>query len=359
VKRIPALDTLRAVAILWVIVHHVSDSMHLRGVGLLAGRFLAFGNSGVDLFFVLSGYLIGSLLLAEVQSTGALDNSRFWSRRWLRTLPAYYVTLGLLYSLHLVSSSSGPWPNLPSYLVFVQPYANGPDTLRFAWSWSLCTEEWVYLLLPVAVSLVQGVSRLGAAGALRTVAAAAFLLSVGSRFWIYQQMQAGRVAPDHLTWTIYLVPHYRLDGLAAGLLTATLPKPPRSVWVSTARIAAAALVVALALVPRSGLLELQHFAPLALLYGTLVYTSVGDGWWPRLRIPGARIIADLSYSLYLMHPIAEKVVSSHVATSSLAARLVVFGIVSIALSLALRYGVEVPFLRLRDRSRLAAGVVLS
>ena len=95
-RRLPALDTLRGLAILSVV------AFHFRGVYLGEAAypwlhaFLQSGASGVDLFFVLSGYLIAGLILSEWRQTGGLEAGRFWRRRWMRTLPAYYVVLTAL-----------------------------------------------------------------------------------------------------------------------------------------------------------------------------------------------------------------------------------------------------------------------
>lgn len=83
--RIRSMDFLRAVAILLVILAHTSLSY---------GRFpslvpLQFGGTGVDLFFVLSGWLLGCQLFKELNKHNTINIKRFWVRRWMRTLPAY------------------------------------------------------------------------------------------------------------------------------------------------------------------------------------------------------------------------------------------------------------------------------
>src|SRR3954451_25261411 len=95
-RRLPALDSLRAFAILWVIGLHLSFHFDVERISPLLGRFLRCGGAGVDLFFVLSGYLIAGLVRSELRATGRLDVRRFWRRRWMRTLPAYYVTLAVI-----------------------------------------------------------------------------------------------------------------------------------------------------------------------------------------------------------------------------------------------------------------------
>ena len=192
-RRLPALDTLRALAILWVYLFHARDVL-----GLAADEpwsaIASFGNAGVDLFFVLSGYLIGRIVLAELAADGTLGLRRFWYRRWMRTLPAYYDTLALL---ALVPAASPlPWHprDLPAFLAFVQNYSADWPWVRFSWSWSLCVEEWLYLGLPL---LVLGLRRLRpgttAAGTLRAIGLGAIALAVGGRALLFARAHLGYV----------------------------------------------------------------------------------------------------------------------------------------------------------------------
>jgi peptidoglycan/LPS O-acetylase OafA/YrhL len=113
---------------------------------------------GVDLFFAISGYLVGGIALREVVGGDALAAPRFWIRRWLRTLPAYLVTLALYLvkerivvrpDRHIV-----PW----HYLLFLQTYIRG-GLCDFGHSWSLCVEEHFYLALPLLLLVLGRLAR--------------------------------------------------------------------------------------------------------------------------------------------------------------------------------------------------------
>lgn len=131
-KRIYGLDILRAIAILLVVFQH---STHYFGFNVYTHSFISLGD-GVTMFFVLSGYLIGRILLTN---KGSLIS--FWLRRWLRTLPAYFFVLILL----MLWDS-----NLDlRYFTFTQAFFNARYTDLFPESWSLCVEEWFYLLIPL------------------------------------------------------------------------------------------------------------------------------------------------------------------------------------------------------------------
>ena len=191
-RRFPALDTLRALAILSVV------AFHFRGVYLGEAAypwlhaFLQSGASGVDLFFVLSGYLIAGLILSEWRQTGGLEAGRFWRRRWMRTLPAYYVVLTALALADFVVPPDHAWQSFLSYWVFLPNYLTDLVNWRFSWCWSLCVEEWFYLLLPVLVLRLQSFRRrFSPERVLRTIAVLAVLLSVIARFHMFFLQRRG------------------------------------------------------------------------------------------------------------------------------------------------------------------------
>jgi peptidoglycan/LPS O-acetylase OafA/YrhL len=156
--RMPALDGVRALAVLAVMAYH-------NGFSWIPG-----GYYGVDAFFVLSGFLITSLLLTEVEATGTLKLLRFWGRRARRLLPALFVLVAALGVVHLLSPSLLPWGDpVPDAAATVGYVANwhfvAGDTGYFAASgslspllhtWSLAIEEQFYLVWPLVVLAVMG-----------------------------------------------------------------------------------------------------------------------------------------------------------------------------------------------------------
>ena len=139
--RRPGLDLLRAAAIVLVVCYHAGN------FGLtLPHDAQRFGWIGVDLFFVLSGYLIGGQLLAPLARGGRLDLRRFFWRRALRILPAYLVVL----AVYVAFPSWREWPHLPpawKFLCFVQNIDLHGGT-AFSHAWSLCVEAQFYTVLP-------------------------------------------------------------------------------------------------------------------------------------------------------------------------------------------------------------------
>ena len=352
-RRLPALDTLRALAILWVFAYHSVYVARPADPGSTAARIALFGNSGVDLFFVLSGFLIARIVLSELRRTGRLDLGRFWWRRWMRTLPAYYAMLALVVAAGRVSPEPWSWGDLPEYLAFVQNYSPRWPSIRFSWSWSLCVEEWFYLLLPVVVLATLRL-RPGrpADGVLRRIALAAFLGSIVGRFLWIAMASRGIVNPSSLGFATYSMTHLRLDGLAVGVFLATLRRPTAVLGPGLACAAALAALAGLVALGDRDLflhLQLQRAAALALIFGALVFASTGENRWARLSIPGMRPIAELSYAIYLTHYTALEAAALALPSSTFGARVALAAALTLLASLAMRFGVELPALAIRDR----------
>jgi peptidoglycan/LPS O-acetylase OafA/YrhL len=154
-ERYAAVDGLRALSMLWVILTHVSLSIS-RGMSYDAYvavldrapwiPWILHGEKALDSFFVISGFLIGLMLLTEHKKRGKIDLGRFYARRYLRLMPAYGASLAILWSLHVQGPEKDAhvWANI----LYVNNFL--PQRLMFMdWSWSLAVEEQFYLFLPV------------------------------------------------------------------------------------------------------------------------------------------------------------------------------------------------------------------
>jgi peptidoglycan/LPS O-acetylase OafA/YrhL len=136
-KRNFGLDLIRSIAILLVLVAHLGiEKQHTAGLEL--------GGIGVEIFFVLSGFLIGQIIVKTFSKSVSMDSIlQFWIRRWFRTLPLYYLVITLKFVF--VDHSLGP--KIIVYYLFLQNNLVGIDFMRV--TWSLVIEEWFYLTLPV------------------------------------------------------------------------------------------------------------------------------------------------------------------------------------------------------------------
>src|SRR5947207_4378797 len=192
-KRQPGLDLLRALAIIVVVVYHAA----LFGFKL-PGRIDRFGWIGVDLFFVLSGYLIGGQLLAPLARDQRISLGRFFTRRALRIMPAYFVVLAIYFLLPSWREYSEMSQPLWKFLLSVQNIALHGGT-AFSHAWSLAVEDQFYLALPFLLlflfwrpraSVIIACIIILSGIALRTILAFQNLTEMGVSFrgfqaWIY------------------------------------------------------------------------------------------------------------------------------------------------------------------------------
>jgi peptidoglycan/LPS O-acetylase OafA/YrhL len=159
--RIFGLDILRCLAILFVLLSHTSFMLPVSETDK-DFYLIYFGFTGVEFFFILSGYLVGTILLklfAERPLTWS-TLKYFWIRRWFRTLPAYYLALLLYVGFYYYLAHYHPVPHPfiledPFYFlffVFLQNFVTAPPEF-FRHSWSLSVEEWFYLLTPLWIIL--------------------------------------------------------------------------------------------------------------------------------------------------------------------------------------------------------------
>lgn len=199
----PALDGLRGVAIVLVMLSHAH-------VPMFEGAFF-----GVDLFFVLSGYLITSLLLIEARQTGGIDVWRFWRRRLFRLMPALLLFLGV-YCLvaPLLWPNAGDWYSdaLVSALYLADygiAFFDQPSSLLHMWS--LSVEEHFYLVWPLLVVVLA--RRVPRGHWWRCVLALLVVAWVWRLYW---------VAQGQLFYEIFFRFDTRATGLLAGSLLAAL-----------------------------------------------------------------------------------------------------------------------------------------
>ena len=303
-------------------------------------RVLQLGGKGVDLFFVLSGWLLGRQLMRELRDTNTIDLRRFWYRRWLRTLPAYFAVLALTFAWQI---AKGNYDLRFSYLFFGQTYLT--DLPYFGVSWSLCVEEHFYLAVAPLLLIFW---RWRAALVLLPVLLA---LPVVCR------------AADWVVRDAGIETHARYDPCAVGVLLAAIDATLPRLWALLRRfapllalvgLAAAGRDVACRLNPQWGL-EDQGILAWALIFGSWVLLAAARPDWAAGRLPGVRYVAERSYAVYLLHPEAFAVIGllrrkvGGFDQMPFAVHLLLTWVVSLLLAEVLYRLVELPGMRLRER----------
>lgn len=307
------LDVLRCIAVLLVLLYHSDIGTRLANGGWV----------GVDLFFVLSGFLISGLLFTEYKKRGAIDFQRFFIRRGLKIYPAFYVSILVTLLYQTISHKSvGTLGQYLSEMLYVQNY--GPFIWRH--TWSLAVEEHFYILLPVFLLLLIRYSPnrddpfRAAPWAFLAVAAAC----LGFRIATILRLSGS----DLREWTVYravlATTHCRMDSLFFGVLLGYLQHfRPEALeeLLGPARNRLALALLAVALLSCCLFLSVQH--PLMLTAGlTLLYLGFGAVLVLCLHVQGVlpkgfarpfeqmgkgfAYVGMYSYSIYLWHLAVKK-----------------------------------------------------
>jgi len=307
--RIATLDGLRGIAILLVLVLHFTmygGSMPAAGAGRFVERIALTGWIGVDLFFVLSGFLITGILYDAKGGEGYFRT--FYVRRLLRITPLYYgaliLFLGLLPALwpwheglaRLREEGFWYW----TYLINVRIAAQGwPDFGALGHFWSLAVEEQFYLLWPLAVFLLRR-------RPLMALSASCMALAVATRLALHLAGDAPAA---------FVLAPARLDALAAGALLSLAVRGPAGLpavvrWAKPAAIAGAAGLLAL-FVWKGGLpaedpaVSVAGQALLALCFAAVLALALAAGPESRgrrwLAAPFLVFFGRYSYGLYVLH----------------------------------------------------------
>jgi peptidoglycan/LPS O-acetylase OafA/YrhL len=324
--RVPELDGFRGLAILLVVTGHtLTFTLHF-----LQYAGLKLGEVGVLLFFVLSGYLITTLLRDEADRTGTIFLKAFYRRRAYRLLPALAVFLAgiaLLRSMGVITNVSNR--DFLAALFYLSNMMGRSQTLGHLWSLSL--EEQFYTLWPF-LFLLLGTKRM-----LPVTLCLIFLVmiwrgaAISLHLWNYE------------TGVFYVRPWFRFDAIAVGCWLALVPLPPSPKWVFV--LSASALII-------WSLYGEQISRPLfitlqTILAATFLFSVVRGGLLVRALFSASwfRWLGGISYSLYLWQQIFT------VSLSKLGwIRQFPFNILSaITLAVLSRQFIEEPFLKFGRR----------
>lgn len=376
-NRVFGLDLLRALAILIVVDAHSAIALGRFHTGSLLHQFLP---DGVELFFVLSGFLIGGILIRLYEKHQHLDGpiiANFWTRRWFRTLPNYYFVLTALIALNILRSwRSGLHHTLPEkwtlvgYFLFLQNFAHYiPDF--FPETWSLAIEEWSYLLLP---TLLFCWHRLAPSTWSRQQIVLAVILTVLIATNLLRFMQAIRIPISEGELGYRGIVLTRLDAISYGVLAAYLKQYYRSFWLSRRMQSTGfwiGLLLTVTLAFTASIFILPYYVdggvyPAYVFYKrTFYFTAIGlsmmlllprmDTWQTSRGWLASAIthISLISYSMYLLNltPIMITFIE-RIPTTSLAigyGKVGLFWVSTVLLATLLYRFYEKPMTSIRDR----------
>ena len=353
------LDHLRAFAILYVVLFHYQFFGHPTWVNKIAG----FGWSGVDSFFVLSGFLISGQLFGTTAKGGDICLREFFIKRFFRIIPPFLLIVAL-YAFFSVLHEWGHLAPLWRYLTFTLNF--GLDLRKsgtFSHAWSLCVEEQFYFVLPL-MFLLFSYFKIGRKATYLLVAL--FISGFAIRLWSWDHFMQPVLGTGSYgaLWNEYMYyPTYnRLDSLLVGVSIAGLYTFYPSVKAMVNRHCNLVMVSGVCLLVMSGLVCKNYstyntaifgFPMIALSYGLILAAVV----CPANRLYSFKSyitnqIAALSYAIYLSHKIVIHMVQKLLGNLGLDenSNLMMLSCITAAIlaALLMRYLIEKPAFKLRN-----------
>jgi peptidoglycan/LPS O-acetylase OafA/YrhL len=331
----PSLDGLRAVAVFIVMAAH-------GGWG-----FLRSGDIGVDIFFVLSGYLITSILSAEAEARGCISLRNFYMRRVLRLAPCLVMVVAFFVISTYLLQHQVPWSNALIALTYTANWAatiNDDKLNAVAHCWSLATEEQYYLIWPFVIALLERTQR----GALTK---GLLLLNLALLFALYRFSMVGTFSAGR----IYFGLDTHIDGLILGSALSYLLRS--GINLRFAAYAVPPSLIGLALIPhflswRDPLMGKYGFALVAVMSALIITTLVTRREALITRLLRTRplvFIGRISYGLYLWHLPIFVALAPFLPHASFRVSFLLKLAVTLTVACASYYLVELPFLRLKRR----------
>lgn len=311
-KRIASIDFYRGVAIVAVVLYHYG--------------YLPFGYLGVDLFFVISGFLVSGVIISKFKQNQKISFWNFFLRRGFKIWPSYYFFLivGGIIAFFFLPDQFIDWPYSLRYLLFFKNYSPPPHYWTFDHVWSLCIEEHFYILLPIGVLVCNFFFDFNKYSLLIFISLTILTGVIGKYF--------GYVT-DIAEYPAYT--HNRIDALSWGVLLTFIKEMYPGFFNMGQRpfIWLTGLLV-LWFIPQSGIIVNQKFfdlflehtlAPIAfflLLWGTYSYNF-------RWAFP-IKFIALYSYNLYLWHHLVVSLCNRYVGNSLVGFIIYIVGSFSMA-----------------------------
>ncbi len=332
-KRNAAVDVARALAILSVAMGHYN-------------KFLPYGELGVDLFFVISGLLIGGILVNQYETGRKISFPRFFAQRAFKIIPSFYFFMfagnALVYLMYNESMPSYvvPWSDMKRYLLFYFNYT-GDGSPIFFHIWSLCVEEHFYLILPFVFITAQYLSsrRLLLMGILGMIA-----MGIIGKYLSYSLLSSQET---------YAGTHNRIDALGYGVLISYLFKNHADVffkkWLKGVVFLFGCILLGLSIFMD---VHLQSSFYTKAVFNSLTHLSffllVASAFTTELKfVFPLRIMAYFSYNWYLWHFMFVKIITDEFGKGLLGVSI--FLALTFSVSVLFTVLIEETFLKIRDR----------
>ena len=359
-QRLYGLDHLRAIAISFVFLFHYF--ILSGGKPKWLPDFAKFGWTGVDLFFVLSGFLISSQLFAELKLEGAISFSQFFLKRFFRIVPAFLVTVCLYFSFTFFREKES-LPPIWKFLTFTQNLGlNIKDFGTFSHGWSLCVEEHFYFFLPLTLMLLQ-YTKLIKRGYWLLICL--FLFGFVIRIYSFKLLFLPKIE-DENSWMywykyVYYPTYNRLDGLLIGVTVAIIYQFLPTLWRNMAKYGNLFIFLSLIVLTVSYFLcndqmkfeaSIFGFPLIAIGYGFMVIGAISPtSFFYKWNSKITKFIATLSYAIYLTHKGVIHTTHQLLKDYKLDDNLMLLICISTCITFAfiLNLTVEKPFMKLRNR----------
>ena len=353
------LDHLRALAILSVFLFHYF--ILSGGTPEWLPDFAKFGWTGVDLFFVLSGFLISLQLFNEIKREEIISFKQFFLKRFFRIIPIYLVVVGTYFCFPFFREKES-LPPLWKFLTFTQNLGlNLKEYGTFSHAWSLCVEEHFYLILPILLFLLQLTKKIKNSYWLLI---ALFLLGFVIRFYNYNYLYLPNMENPSawIYWYkyIYYPTYNRLDGLLVGVAIAGIYQFLPAFWTKLSQYGNHAIVLSLVLLTGAYFLcydqmtftaSVFGFPLIAIGYGCMVIGAISPtSFLYQWNSKVTTFIATLSYGIYLVHKGIIHITHQLLADFNIENNvlLLISMITCIVTAYFLNLTIEKPFMKLRN-----------
>lgn len=357
-NRIFGLDLLRCLAILFIVIGHGNFYLPEKIKNFI--DFFVF--DGVSIFFVLSGFLIGGILIKEFEKKDASWKKllNFWRRRWFRTLPNYFLILIILTSLNLAFTDGFTLRSIGSYFIFSQNLYT-PHPGFFPEAWSLSVEEWFYLLIPGAILITAFVLKISKKRSLLFTAFAIIIAITGLRLQRYFTMPVFSI----IDWdSVYRKQVFmRLDSLMYGVIGAYLAYYYNFIWLKYKKIL---FFVGFVLLVYPKFMSLNDFGSMYWCVFSFSINAVGTllllPYLSDMKQSQGRVykivtyISLISYSMYLINlSLVQTWILGNIQIENInfdvleTVKYLLYWFFTITLSILIYKYFEVPTTRLRDR----------